>query len=148
MPPTLSSLVPLKTMFCDNPCFFSVIIQRCFQKPVNYFPIYWDTLAAWHSIYVVFKCKTIHKQKLLILTHIFREIRRNCWYCFTRIWGKSSAVWRLTPLGSGCWRGNWEHWFTRANRTFSRADSRFAPSQWETAFLFNDVSHWLGANLE
>ena len=29
-----------------------------------------------------------------------------------------------------------------------RADSRFAPSQWETALLCNDVSHWLGANLE
>ena len=29
-----------------------------------------------------------------------------------------------------------------------RADSRFAPSQWETALLRNNVSHWLGANLE
>ena len=29
-----------------------------------------------------------------------------------------------------------------------RADSRFAPSQWETASLCNDISHWLGANLE
>ena len=30
----------------------------------------------------------------------------------------------------------------------SRADSRFAPSQWETALLCNDVSHWLGTSLE
>ena len=30
---------------------------------------------------------------------------------------------------------------------FSRADSRFVPSQWETALLWNDVSHWLGASL-
>ena len=29
-----------------------------------------------------------------------------------------------------------------------RADSRFAPSQWETALLCNDVSYWLGVNLE
>ena len=29
-----------------------------------------------------------------------------------------------------------------------RADSRFAPSQWETALLCNDVSQWLGVNLE
>ena len=29
-----------------------------------------------------------------------------------------------------------------------RADSRFAPSQWEMALLCNDVSHWVGANLE
>ena len=44
------------------------------------------------------------------------------------------------------------------NRTVSRmechnlmrigVDSRFAPSQWETALLYNDVSHWLGASLE
>ena len=29
-----------------------------------------------------------------------------------------------------------------------RDDSRFAPSQWETALLCNDVSLWLGASLE
>ena len=29
-----------------------------------------------------------------------------------------------------------------------RAYSRFVPSQWETALLCNDVSHWLGASLE
>ena len=28
-----------------------------------------------------------------------------------------------------------------------RADSRFAPSQWETALLCNDVSQWLGASI-
>ena len=28
-----------------------------------------------------------------------------------------------------------------------RADSRLAPSQWETALLCNDISHWLGASL-
>ena len=30
----------------------------------------------------------------------------------------------------------------------SRAGSRFAPSQWETVLLCNDVSYWLGANLK
>ena len=29
-----------------------------------------------------------------------------------------------------------------------RADSRFAPCQWETVLLSNDVSHWLGSSLE
>ena len=29
-----------------------------------------------------------------------------------------------------------------------RADFRFAPSQWETALLCNDVSYWLGASLD
>ena len=28
------------------------------------------------------------------------------------------------------------------------ADLRFAPSQWEAALLFNDISHWLGENQE
>ena len=30
---------------------------------------------------------------------------------------------------------------------FHKADSRCAPSQWETVLLSNDVSHWLGTNL-
>ena len=29
-----------------------------------------------------------------------------------------------------------------------RTDQRFAPSEWETVLLCNDVSHWLGARLE
>ena len=33
-------------------------------------------------------------------------------------------------------------------RYIHRADSRFAPSQWETALLCKDVSHWLGVSLE
>ena len=32
-------------------------------------------------------------------------------------------------------------------RLLSMADSWFAPSQWETVLLCNDVSYWLGANL-
>ena len=35
-----------------------------------------------------------------------------------------------------------------AARIVSRADSKFAPRQWETALLCNDVSHWLGASLK
>ena len=38
--------------------------------------------------------------------------------------------------------------FCRSNNNGYSADSRFAPSQWETALLCNDVSHWLGTNLE
>ena len=32
--------------------------------------------------------------------------------------------------------------------TSERADSRFAPSQWEMALFCNDIAHWLGTNLE
>ena len=34
------------------------------------------------------------------------------------------------------------------NQGLFRDDSRIAPSQWETALLCNDVSHWLDARLE
>ena len=33
-------------------------------------------------------------------------------------------------------------------RITPRADSRFAPNQWETALHCNNASHWLGASLE
>ena len=39
-------------------------------------------------------------------------------------------------------------WARCANEIWYRADSRFAPSQWETALLCNGVSHWLGTSLE
>ena len=32
--------------------------------------------------------------------------------------------------------------------SYYKADSRLAPSQWETALLCNDVFHWLDASLE
>ena len=38
--------------------------------------------------------------------------------------------------------------FFHAQVWFNRADSRLAPSQWETALQSNAVSHWLGAHLE
>ena len=39
-------------------------------------------------------------------------------------------------------------WLVLAITEVHRADCRFAPSQWETALLCNDVSRWLGANLQ
>ena len=44
--------------------------------------------------------------------------------------------------------GNMDTYGMAYNAMYYRADSRFASSQWETALLYNDVSHWLGANLE
>ena len=48
---------------------------------------------------------------------------------------------------------NWVHvvhtgYFILINGKSYRADSMFAPSQWEMALLCNDVSHWLGSSLE
>ena len=39
-------------------------------------------------------------------------------------------------------------YFRLSQFNMHRADSRFAPSQWETLLQSNRVSHWLGANLE
>ena len=38
--------------------------------------------------------------------------------------------------------------FLAQTQTYLRNDSMFTPSQWETSLQSNDVSHWLGANLE
>ena len=53
---------------------------------------------------------------------------------------------------------NWTSWRHTAHMKYAyqrhsfikytMADSGFAPSQWETVLSCNDVSHWLGANLE
>ena len=44
---------------------------------------------------------------------------------------------------------NYQEWFVLvATDMGCRVDSRFVPSQWEMALPCNDVSHWLGANLE
>ena len=49
----------------------------------------------------------------------------------------------------------WTKWLPFSNKSSMmrgqyhiRADSRLAPSQWETSLQSNAVSHWLGANLE
>ena len=42
----------------------------------------------------------------------------------------------------------WVAHFIKRFHIHYMADSRFVPSQWETPLLCNDVSHWLGANLE
>ena len=44
-------------------------------------------------------------------------------------------------------RISWNHQVSENCYNY-KADSRFAPSQWETTLLCNGVSHWLGANLE
>ena len=41
----------------------------------------------------------------------------------------------------------WSPWIP-GGQDKTRADSRFVPSQWETALRSNAVSHWLGTNLE
>ena len=51
-------------------------------------------------------------------------------------------------ISTGNHQCNFGYLITSTGATGFRADIRFASSQWETALLCNDVSHWLGVNLE
>ena len=60
---------------------------------------------------------------------------------------------RQPPTEGTCCRdpvmgGTGRTWGDPPSTRIIRADSRFAPSQWETALQSNAVSHWLGASLE
>ena len=46
------------------------------------------------------------------------------------------------------WVGRWTSLIQREGNMNSRADSKFAPSQWEMTLFCNNISHWLGASLE
>ena len=73
---------------------------------------------------------------------------------FLRIWllfYHSGLNWGLSFWGTwGAINSYHSQWpgihFTK--ELIIRADSRFAPNQWETALLCNDVYHWLGASIE
>ena len=73
------------------------------------------------------------------------KIRRSWYYRNSYTW-KDSLYIEMEPRCSVCvlilyvciWSG----------QCHTRADSRLAPSQWETSLQSNAVSHWLGANLE
>ena len=58
-------------------------------------------------------------------------------------------VYKLANIGLGICREKWKEivilpW----SLWYFSADSRLAPSQWETSLQSKTVSHWLGANLE
>ena len=65
-----------------------------------------------------------------------------CRSCWTNSWVASGLRCHDTIL---IWRhcNGYDIW-----GIILRADSKLAPSQWETSLQSNTVSHWLGANLE
>ena len=55
----------------------------------------------------------------------------------------------IAPLVCRWWRAfRVNSVYQRRTDIYSRADSRLAPSQWETSLQCNAVSPWLGANLK
>ena len=86
------------------------------------------------------------------LSEVRINIRR---FSFRKMWLKTSFVkWRPFYLGLNLLNLTRTDHITVAQRSTIKprayfvADSRFAPSQWETSLQSNAVSHWLGANLE
>ena len=81
----------------------------------------------------------IFRVKVFVL-HMLTFITYQCWSDRHLVWIKSNQV---TYFHRTCVLAA-----SQEKRWYSRAESRFAPSQWETPLLCNDVSHWLGVNLE
>ena len=79
------------------------------------------------------------KADMTIDGKLFRKVEANCWSLEERIKD-------MDRTGEQCSRNKLK-WFPKHNFN-ARADSRFAPSQWESASLYNDVSHWLGSSIE
>ena len=63
----------------------------------------------------------------------------NSWFIWFIHWHSTRLIrWHYTPKCRWAETASWHY----------RTDSMFAPSQWETALLCNDVSHWLRASIE
>ena len=64
-----------------------------------------------------------------------------CWTRFMSPYGITRPQWVNLSRHGDAYVHEW-------TRSYLRADSRFAPSQWQTVLLCSNVSHWLGTNLE
>ena len=83
---------------------------------------------------VVMECSVIHEVQLQPLI-------------VSSVTGLPQGNWELTndTLMGWCESQIRESWYVDIHH---RDDSRFATSQWEMALLCNDVTHWLGTNLQ
>ena len=69
------------------------------------------------------------------------------WWCLTA-WLHQAITWiSVEQLATGPQGTNFSEIWIKT-KYMSRADSRVAPSQWETSLQSNAVSHWVGVNLE
>ena len=91
-------------------------------------------------------------------------------YAFVYLWINNNGGCDMDMLHSKHYLGRWNmtsytmSWYDTMNQVNSnacmivniydepchvtKADSRLAPSQWEMTLLCNDISHWLGTNIE
>ena len=85
------------------------------------------------------------KRRFLTCLHLFIHIRIYSVMTSTWFQDPDGIWWGAVPSGSPSVLKVWI-WLYLVHQP--RADSCFAPSQWETSLQSNAVSHWLGTNLE
>ena len=118
----------------------------------------------WQSyIYSTCRLATFHMLRLIHKLLVHWTHLHHYWWCVSTSWWQHAMTWQHSSLGHYLYTNlEWPWgccWSTDASGDLlvdmyssciliHEADSRFAPSQWETALLCNDVSHWLGASLE
>ena len=117
----------------------------------------WPTSSRWHFQMHFVECKVY---VLIQILQIFLQqgpINNTSALDHVMAWYHQAPSHYLTPVE----KDSWHLMVSQGHNEFTelvlmsmtpgyqyRADSRFAPSQWETALLCNDVSNWLGTNLK
>ena len=102
--------------------FFSFLIINVYARVIAYQVVWWDITRALKSLRLIYESSGAHKM------------------CCT---GTLRGYQDSNPTNGRQMARPTVH-----AQHSPRADSTFAPSQWETALLCNDVSHWRGASLE
>ena len=125
--------VEIIVCFKTNICLIGVIYPNCWPF-LKEFTIKVSMVDSLHPGFVVYS----------IDTTFVGSIWTNSW--FASDWDSIMLKWH--PCNVHDMNTFLPGWRPDMSLCSYRDDSRFAPSQWETALLCNDVSHWLGASLE
>ena len=134
----------LASAYCQGHCKHDDVEQLvCTNQMLTEFQ-----KVSWKLLHEQDRCEIIN-MKYIWYYLIFR-------YCSAGA-NDDRCLWNSEVMGSKPWFNSWSnslmigvypHMCSRIlHSKHYRADSRFAPNQWETPLLCN-VSHWLGANLE
>ena len=99
----------------------------------------------WHHLEVIFPSVTPMYSVTFCITLIVIT-SRNYWMWYFH--GNSTSLKMIREnIAPKIYCKNGQSPRDHLARMYIRTDTRFAPSQWETTLLCNDVSHWLGASL-
>ena len=103
---------------------------------LSLFPELWSNKGYQHQNNTWVGALTVYHDSTYIILFL-------TWHSSLMIKKKRFPYWLCVPFMKAI-----AHCILGTNYYDTRADSSFTPSQWETALLCNNVSHWLGTNLE